>query len=70
MYVGAGVSKLRQSIKDLRAHWDDSEGGWRDAIRAEFEEKRINPLESQATQTLRAMQEICDVLARIYRECS
>ena len=56
MYVGSGTSKLHHAIKTLRAHWDDSEDGWRDANRQEFERKRIEPLDSQAQSTLRAMQ--------------
>ena len=70
MYVGAGTSKLRHAIKTLRARWDESEDGWRDAIRQEFERKRVEPLDAQATSTLRAMQTLCDVLSRAYRECS
>ncbi|MDB5353390.1 MAG: hypothetical protein JWN86_4637 [Planctomycetota bacterium] len=70
MYVGSGTSKLRHAIKTLRSHWDESEEGWRDTIRQDFERKRFEPIDSQATSTLRAMQTICDVLSRAYRECS
>ncbi len=70
MHVGAGSGKLRHGLKTLRVRWENSEDGWRDSIRQEFENKRIVPLESQATTTLRAMQTLCDVLSRIYRECS
>ena len=70
MHVGSGSSKLRHAIKTLRAHWDDSEDGWRDANRMEFERKRIEPLDAQANGTLRAMQQLCDILSRAYRECT
>ena len=70
MYVGSGTSKLRHAVKTLRAQWDQTEDGWRDSIRQDFEDKRINPLESQAMSTVRAMQTLCDVLSRVYRECS
>ncbi len=70
MYVGSGTSKLRNAIKTLRSQWDASEEGWRDAIRQDFERKRLEPIDSQSTSTLRAMQTLCDVLSRVYRECS
>jgi hypothetical protein len=70
MYVGSGTGKLRHAMKTLRSKWDESEDGWRDQIRQEFERKHIEPLDSQATATLRAMTTLCDVLARAYRECS
>lgn len=70
MYVGSGTSKLRHAIKTLRSRWDETEDSWRDSVRMDFERKRIEPLESQAQATLRAMQILCDTLSRIYRECS
>ena len=70
MYFGSGASKLRHAIKTVRERWDESEDGWRDANRQEFERKRLEPLDSQATSTLRAMQQLCDVLSRAFRECS
>lgn len=70
MYVGSGTSKLRHAIKTVRERWDASEDGWRDANRQEFERKRLEPIDAQATSTLRAMQQLCDVLSRAYRECS
>ncbi len=70
MYVGSGSSKLRHAIKTVRSKWDESEDGWRDSNRQEFERKRLEPIDAQANSTLRAMQQLCDVLSRAYRECS
>ena len=70
MYVGAGTSKLRHAAKTLRSRWDETEDAWRDSVRQDFERKRLEPIESQAHSTLRAMQTLCDVMSRIYRECS
>lgn len=70
MHVGSGASAMRHAIKTLRARWDETEDDWRDEIRLDFERKRIEPIDSQATSTLRAMQTLCDVLSRVYRECS
>jgi len=70
MHVGSGTSALRHALKTLHARWDESEDGWRAAVRREFEEKRLMPIDAQATSTLRAMQTLCDVMSRVYRECS
>ena len=70
MFVGSGTSKLRHAVKTLRTNWDASEDGWRDGVRHDFERTRVEPLDSQANLTLRAMQALCDVLSRVYRECS
>lgn len=70
MYFGAGTSKLQHAIKSLRTHWDESQDGWRDQVRVDFEEQHIVPLDAQATNTLRAMHTIADLLARIQRDCS
>ena len=70
MYFGAGTPKLNHAIKNLRIAWEATEDGWRDQVRTEFEENHIEPFLSQATNTLRAMEQLSDVFARIYRECS
>ena len=70
MYVGSGTSKLRHASRTLRTRWDDTEESWRDSVREDFERTRLEPLDTQANLTLRAMQALCDVLARAYRDCS
>ncbi len=70
MYLGAGTSKLRHATKTLRSKWDETEDSWCDSVRHEFERKRLEPIEGQAYATLRAMQTLCDVMSRIYRDCS
>ena len=70
MYVGSGTAKLRHATRTLRQRWDETEDDWRDRVREDFERIRLEPLDSQANSTLRAMQNLCDVLSRAYRECS
>ena len=65
----AGSNKLNYAIKTLRAKWDQTEVHWRDAVRREFEEHHIEPLESQVETTLRAMQQLAGILARMRKEC-
>lgn len=70
MYFGAGTSKLQHALKTLRAHWDSTQDGWRDQVRRDFEERHLAPLDAQVTQTIRAMDTLADVFAKIYRDCS
>jgi hypothetical protein len=66
----AGSNRLNHAIKTLRVHWDETEAHWRDAVRREFEEHHVEPLESQVETTLRAMQRLGEVLARLRRDCA
>lgn len=70
MYFGAGTSKLQHALKTLHAHWDATQEGWRDQVRHDFEERTLAPLQSMASQTARAMDDLADLFAKIYRDCS
>ncbi len=70
MYFGAGTGKLQHALKTIRAHWDVTASGWRDQVRRDFEDRTLAPMDSQATQTARAMDELADLFAKIYRDCS
>lgn len=70
MYFGAGGSKLQHALKTIRAQWDATQDGWRDQVRRDFEARTLAPMDTQATQTARAMDELADLFAKIYRDCS
>lgn len=70
MYFGAGVGKLQHALKTLKAHWEVTEDGWRDGMRQEFQERRLEPLATQSSATLRAMDQLADLFSRIHRDCS
>jgi hypothetical protein len=70
MYFGSGVTKLNHAAKALRVNWEATEDGWRDQVRRDFEQRQIEPLLSQATLTIRAMEELSEIFGRIYRDCS
>jgi hypothetical protein len=70
MYFGSGLPQLNNALKNLRVAWDQTEEGWRDSLRTDFEEHHVDPFVSSMTNTLRAMDQLSDVFARIYRECS
>ena len=70
MYYGNGSSKLQNAAKTLGQAWEVTEDDWRDNVRAEFAAKRIEPMVDQATRTIRAMDTLADLFARINRDCS
>lgn len=70
MYFGAGIPKLNHAIKSIRTAWEGTQDGWRDQVHTDFEEQHVEPFVAQATTTLRAMEQLADTFARIYRECS
>jgi hypothetical protein len=50
--------------------WEQTGDTWRDQVRQDFEDRQIIPLDTQATQTVRAMDDLADLFAKIYRDCS
>lgn len=70
MYFGAGVGKLQHALKTLKVHWEATEDGWRDQLRQDFEERRLEPIAAQSVTTLRAMAQLADIFTRIQRDCS
>jgi uncharacterized protein YukE len=67
---GSAASQLQHAIKTLRARWDAVEGEWRDDVRRQFEQTRLDPLDRQAEDTLRAMRELIEIMHRIHSDCS
>jgi hypothetical protein len=68
MYFGAGVPKLSHAAKNLQQAWDSSEDGWRDQVRNDIEKRHIAPALDTTAKTLRAMDQLADMFARIYRD--
>ncbi len=69
MNGNSGWNKLNDAMKTLAEAWDQTESGWRDFKRVEFEKHSIAPIESQVGATLRGMQQLNEVLSRLRREC-
>ena len=63
-------SSLHFAAKTLRIRWDDTQQVWNDAIRQNFEETYLAPLEPQVVITLKAINRLAQVLARATEECS
>lgn len=65
-----GSGKLAYAAKNLRRKWDDTAEHWRDAVRADFEARHINPLITQTTATSRGMHTLDEVIQKMRRDCS
>lgn len=63
--VHAGANRLKHTIRDLLDRWEDTRAVWNDAVRRDFEERQIRPLETSVNSAINGMQEISEVLARL-----
>jgi hypothetical protein len=70
MYFGAGISKLGHASKSLQQAWDATQDGWRDQVRNDVEKRHVGPALDHTAKTLRAMDQLADLFARIYRDLS
>lgn len=69
MRIGSSRSQLYDAQKVARARWDTVCDVWTDSTRREFDEKTWEPLDRQAAETLRAMDQIAVLFAQIRSEC-
>ena len=69
MRMGSSRSQLYDAQKTIRARWDALGDVWNDSTRREFEEKTWEPLDHQASEVLRAMDQISVLFAQIRQEC-
>lgn len=70
MELSTGSTKLSHVLKNLRVHWDESQGGWNDKVRDEFEETHIRELEARVAAALGAIERLAQALAQARSECS
>jgi hypothetical protein len=68
--TSAGSTRLRESLRTLRVKWDSSQSDWNDAVRREFEERYLEPLEPRVLATLNSMSNLMLLLAKAQQECS
>ena len=70
MDLSASTAKLHFALKTLRIRWEEAKGYWKDAVRMDFEENHLNPLDTQMSSTLGAMGRLDQVMAKAQKECS
>jgi hypothetical protein len=67
--LNTGWTELSTALKNLRQHWDETREHWDDVVARDFEENRIAVLEEQVLATLKAIDRLAPVLARLRHEC-
>src|SRR5262249_39675183 len=68
--VDASRGKLYDAQKVTRSRWDQVSEAWSDQVKAEFEEQTWRPLDQLASDGLRAIDRLAQILTECRRECS
>jgi hypothetical protein len=68
--MSAGSTKLQYALQNLRLRWEEAQQMWNDMVRVEFDNKHIKPMETQVSSTVRAMDKIAEITAKMKQECS
>jgi hypothetical protein len=66
----SGANRLKYALRTLQEHWDQTEATWNDAVRREFEERHLMPLDSAVDAAINGMQKLGEVLDKIRRDLS
>ena len=56
-------------MKTLRENWEIAKEQWADNVSRDFEKNHLTPLEQQATNAIRGMDKIAEILSRVRHEC-
>lgn len=67
--MSVGIGQLNDAIKTLHVHWDDAASNWNDQVRHDFEERYMEPLRRHVDATLRDMNHLSQILAKVKRDC-
>ncbi len=65
-----GSNKLTYAIKNLRKHWEIAKEHWQDQVQRDFEQNHLFPLETRVNATIRSMDKLAEVTAKVRRDCS
>lgn len=69
MKLTTGRTKLFKAAQVLGQRWDQTRPGWNDAVRREFEDEFLTPLQEQTKATLRGIDRLSDILEEVYKDC-
>jgi hypothetical protein len=64
-----GSAKLRDALKVLRVHWEDTKTEWNDAVAREFEENHLAWIEPQVIATVDRMNRLAQMVNAAIHEC-
>ena len=69
MSLQGGRDLLYNALKTLQGHWDSTEPDWQDAMKVQFVEQVLTPLQDQAAAALGAIDQMDAILRHMQREC-
>jgi hypothetical protein len=69
MRIGSSRSQLYDAQKTARARWEAVGEVWNDSTRHEFEAKTWEPLDREASDVLRAMDQVAALFAQVRQQC-
>jgi hypothetical protein len=69
MSLSGGRDLLSGALKTLRGHWENTEPHWQDAMKAQFVEQILTPLEDQCGAALQAIDRMDVLLQQMRRDC-
>ena len=67
--MSAGSARLKHAMKTLMEHWDATREQWNDHVARDFEKNHLEPLAHQVDHTLRGMDKLSEVLAKVRQDC-
>ena len=69
MGVHEGRGQLSKIMRELSMHWLEAKTSWQDSRSNEFEKKFLEPLEADLKTAVAAMDQMANLLNRVYSEC-
>jgi len=69
MGVHEGRGQLSKIMRELSLHWHETKMTWQDSRSKEFEKNVLEPLEADLKTAVAAMDQMSNLLNRIYTEC-
>lgn len=69
MSTSAGLGRLKQAAKDLRAQWNETQAAWHDENSRRFEERYVDPLLARVRAVELALAHMAAVLQEVRHDC-
>lgn len=70
MELSTGSTKLSHVLKNLRVQWVESQVGWSDSVRRDFEDNHLMELEARVAAAMGAIERLAQVLGQAKDECT
>lgn len=69
MMLESGRARLYAALKALQGQWDATEPHWHDAMRVQFTEQVLTPLQGMTVEALQAIDQMEALLNQMRQEC-